>query len=462
MKEIKHGFLGKYFTYKKFGYEEPKVLTAEERAAEIASMIKPWKFEEAKIKPLFQFGMVGGSSQPSFDPMSLGNLQLWFDASDTDTLTLQGGNTYDDVMGWQSKGIIDLVLSPSSIDRAPYYYTNTQSIPMVVIGANQTTPANSVGLFNSNEYSMPLTSGYTAFIFANQPKLAPTSNIFNRELLILQQNDPTSSNSTFGQNRLAAGTITLNDFMRTGSTTGKQTGYVIPVTISAYTNTTTYSVYGVSMQYTGNTLNPLSSQSLFSGSMQNSTPRLAGFGFDNGFSGKTIDFFGLNSLQLTGSPLVGISNNTTSYREVSEILFYDKILTQAQVEQVVGYLNNKYTISASTGNKVFINYEMTGYTAEPSATTNQNTDLITYATGSRPLKFYYSTEGRAVVGVQGQEFLIQNPETIPAGKLTNWELTDVDGNIIEDEFDKPANSGGGVFALTASTYNLKMYVSDEP
>lgn len=73
MKEIKHGFLGKYFTYKKFGYQEPKVLTAEERAAEIASMLKPWKFEEDVIKPLFQLAMGAeqqGTPTPSPTPSS--------------------------------------------------------------------------------------------------------------------------------------------------------------------------------------------------------------------------------------------------------------------------------------------------------------------------------------------------------------------------------------------------------
>ena len=73
MKEIKHGFLGKYFTYKKFGYQEPKVLTAEDRAAEIASMIKPWKFQEDTIKPLFQLAMGAqqqGTPTPTMTPSS--------------------------------------------------------------------------------------------------------------------------------------------------------------------------------------------------------------------------------------------------------------------------------------------------------------------------------------------------------------------------------------------------------
>lgn len=490
MKEIKHGFLGKYHTYKKVGYEEPKQLTPEERAEQLAGMMKPWKFEAEKIKPLYQLAM-GAQQQgtptpsptpsstpapspsftptptptpsatppPSFNPASFGGLQLWFDASDTDTLTLQSGNTYDDVLGWQSKGLIDVVLSAESINRAPYYYTNAQNNPAVVLSTNQTTPANSVGIANFGEYSMPLTSGYTAFVFAHQPNSAGT-NILSRDLLVLIDNDNTTTNGTYGQNRINLGTIQFQDYMRTGTTTGKLTTYIIQPTNSAYTNTTTYTLWGGTMQYTGNTLNPLASETLFSGTQINSSPTAFGFGYDTGFSGKTIDGFGFNTTRTTGSWLYGVSNSTPTYREVNEVLFYDKILTQSQVDQVVEYLNNKWTISASTEDKIFLNYEYTGFTQPNSA--NAPVRLNNYATGFASLLFWYDTNGRAPIGYTGETFLFATPSTMPAGKVLNFEMYDEDNNLIYSEYDKGANYNGNLITLTASTYNAKLWVSDEP
>jgi len=54
MKEIKHGFLGKYKTYKKVGFEEMPP-TTEERAQAIREKLQPWVYDPDKIKIKYGF-----------------------------------------------------------------------------------------------------------------------------------------------------------------------------------------------------------------------------------------------------------------------------------------------------------------------------------------------------------------------------------------------------------------------
>lgn len=59
MKEIKHGFLGKWKTYKKVGFEEVPPST-EERQQELLNKMKPWEYDPKRIK--VKYGFVGGEA----------------------------------------------------------------------------------------------------------------------------------------------------------------------------------------------------------------------------------------------------------------------------------------------------------------------------------------------------------------------------------------------------------------
>ena len=61
MKEIRHGFLGKYFTYKKVGFKEVPP-TTEERRQDIINKMKPWVYDPDVIKVKFAF--IAGADEP--------------------------------------------------------------------------------------------------------------------------------------------------------------------------------------------------------------------------------------------------------------------------------------------------------------------------------------------------------------------------------------------------------------
>ena len=61
MKEIKHGFLGKWKTYKKVGFEEVPPST-EERQQELLNKMKPWEYDPKRIKVKYAF--IAGADEP--------------------------------------------------------------------------------------------------------------------------------------------------------------------------------------------------------------------------------------------------------------------------------------------------------------------------------------------------------------------------------------------------------------
>ena len=65
MKEIKHGFLGKYNTYKKVGFKEVPP-TTEERRQDIINKMKPWVYDPDVIKVKFAF--IAGADEPEPTP----------------------------------------------------------------------------------------------------------------------------------------------------------------------------------------------------------------------------------------------------------------------------------------------------------------------------------------------------------------------------------------------------------
>lgn len=65
MKEIKHGFLGKWKTYKKVGFEEVPPST-EERQQELLNKLKPWEYDPKRIKVKYAF--IAGADEPIPSP----------------------------------------------------------------------------------------------------------------------------------------------------------------------------------------------------------------------------------------------------------------------------------------------------------------------------------------------------------------------------------------------------------
>lgn len=72
MKEIKHGFLGKWNTYKKVGFKEVPP-TTEERAQAIREKLQPWIYDPEKIK--VKYGFVGGEELPPVETYYLQTAQ---------------------------------------------------------------------------------------------------------------------------------------------------------------------------------------------------------------------------------------------------------------------------------------------------------------------------------------------------------------------------------------------------
>jgi len=72
MNEIKHGFLGKWNTYKNKQFKEVPP-TTEERAKEIAEKLKPWVYDPEKLKLKFVGGYVesGGPTPPPVETYHL-------------------------------------------------------------------------------------------------------------------------------------------------------------------------------------------------------------------------------------------------------------------------------------------------------------------------------------------------------------------------------------------------------
>jgi hypothetical protein len=302
-----------------------------------------------------------GPAPTPFVPSSLGDLQLWFDASDTDTLSLVGGNTVDT---WTSKGLVDVVMSASTVARRPgYTTTGGEGGNAAVILYSASTPSNRSGMI-SEDYSksVNLTSGYTYIVMGKNISSKIANGVYNTSTLLNMWN--TGSTNSYAGQLFTSTQRNYSDYLQTGATTGFIHLYQSTYSTSAFTNTTAYVLNSLAVNYSNLYPGQNFGKNIISGNTISSSISTSGL---TSYTGKTIQGFGIGSTKSTGTE----SSSVLSNFEVYEILLYNKRLTDSELNQVENYLRDKWQYSVNTSNVALVNINYTGKT-------NQSNDYLRF------------------------------------------------------------------------------------
>jgi hypothetical protein len=308
---------------------------------------KKFDFEEA-LKPLGQKEIPVWQSVVSvntaaqaitpFDPSSIGGLAIWLDASDASTLTLVG----DRVQGWASKGLVPMTFSASTTARRPEYITTGGTGTFDAVKFNTaSTPTNRSGLMTETISGFSSNFGWSAFYIGKQIGLNPILNTYGtvNEIFNLWN---TQNTVVYGSSLTTMGNRTIIDYLITGTTAQ---GIIYTYTpnssgLSGFSIASPYLVQGFVEDYTNLSYNP-NSPKTYNYITDKIRSTQTGYGLST-FSGKTWNKFGLISNARTGTEVVSLSQTLELY----EVLFYNKVLTQSEFDDVLNYIDSKYSIPA--------------------------------------------------------------------------------------------------------------------
>jgi hypothetical protein len=274
---------------------------------------------------------------PSSTPYPLPlNPTLWYDATDSSTLTLinSGGTNY--VSSWQSKGTTTWSLSG----------TNTDTMP--VLSASTLMPGNpSCVRFTQNATT---TSRDALQSFNNTPIGHTGSTIFQVWAKPLGSNYTTSPSTIRIYSGLTNGSLAINNPIQqtamdsqllniTAAIQSQQIYGTIPsgFSISNF-SVPSYSAAGLNDKYIFQTRTPFTAG------------QFATWELNQSAGTNTTVFTGTTTTPQINSFTIGITTITTggtiNYTnmgvELCEVMYYDTVLTDSQVEQVELYLKDKW------------------------------------------------------------------------------------------------------------------------
>jgi hypothetical protein len=258
---------------------------------------------------------------------------LWYDATNVGSIDYitSGGTNY--VQNWRSIGVYQKTLSAATINTAPVWSGSSQmpGSPNVVRFVGSTVSGTTKVLSQRFDPTLIPQSGATIFIVVASPTGATYAS---------------SASSTFGfVSRLFSGNTTTGGF-DTGNLVNSSPQILSQGNLSAFGVTK----QGVTTQnqfaYTGTNLNNkflIAATYPFPTGYFEAEINQSGFTSPNLFTGNTFansfNQFSMGQIfQSAGTFNVNSVNNS----EVGEYMFFNRVLTQAEIEQVQDYLRDKW------------------------------------------------------------------------------------------------------------------------
>jgi hypothetical protein len=277
------------------------------------------------------------SITPSSTPYPLPlNPTLWFDSTDSSTITLlsSGGTNY--VSSWQSKGSVGWTLSGTNTDTMPVlsastlmpgnpscvrFTQNATTTSRDALQSFNNTPIGHTGSTIFQVWAKPSGSTYTT----SPSTIRIYSGLTNGSLAI---NNPIQQTAMDSQLINATGAIQLQQIYGTIPSGFSNSNFSIPA----------YSAAGLNDKFILQTRTPLTAG------------QFATFELNQSAGTNTTVFTGTTTTPQINSFTIGIttitSGGTITYTnmgvELCEVMYFDTVLTNTQVEQVELYLKDKW------------------------------------------------------------------------------------------------------------------------
>lgn len=385
------------------------------------------------------------SSGPTpFDPSSITGLKLWFDAEDTNTLSLNSGF----VESWTSKGDVPLVLTASTSTRRPQYITTggTGSSPAVLMLSSSTVGNRSLLTQQDSSQSYSLTSGYTIFFASKNTGTKSASGTYGSYHMFFYEYG--SSNAATNQTLRFETASNIQDNLKTGATSSYLAQYQNPGIITPYYwSGSAYTMKYVGMDYTDMGQYKFYGQDIYSGS-----PALtnAFWSFQTSYSGKTLNGMGLGGYNYVGTTYTQLSNIN---QEIYEILVYDRKLSTNNANQVMDYLRGKWDHVVDTSNLAIFDVNYTGKTSN----VNDNATFVSNTSPSYVL-------GNTYMGGFGMKYILGNGvqasfvnNLLSANTGINYTIKDSGNNIIESASCYKSSSTSPI-TYSAGTYSMNIEI----
>jgi hypothetical protein len=392
---------------------------------------------------------------PPFVPSSISDLQLWFDANDTDTLTtvVEGSNTY--VTQWYSKGNLTYPISAETTNRRPLFVTNAGDGTQNAVYFQNTGTTREV-LFNRGSQNMPTTSGFTMFWigrYAGNPALSGV--ITNVPAPI------TMWNSAYTNISSAEGiTFNLREITdRQPITSGSTTAYASTYEVNYRSNpnlleSSRYAFYGFSYDYTQNipTVQPQST-TIWGGNLAKLTSQTSGYTSNFSTQGKNLNSFGMMGYKLATTYVQSSAQNQPW--EMFEVLVYNRPLTTSEYSQVESYLENKWNPTVNTTGKAVINID---FSPGLQFTGTNFNDLAISASTLNQLQWagmWEDSGDRTILSANTQYHILTERNGVNPAKY-EFSLFDSSNNLITGAtcFDATTLAGAIPINLSAGTYTL--------
>lgn len=252
---------------------------------------------------------------------------LWYDASDTSTLTLSGsgGNNY--ITAWTSKGSFSKTLTASTITTAPIYSGSSTlpGAPNVVRFTTDATAGNRDFLGSVHNSQFITTTGTTIFQIISKPTNA-TAMIAGFRMY---------SGDTTGGFVAPTSKLSINSILGlNGLQQSQVVGYTGPSNQFNLQNTTAYT--------RGDNYLLTNVSAVNSGEFMNSY-------VNEFYSASTTAYIALtggsqvNAITLNGTAAAnGTITASNSSNEVAEIIVYNRVLSAGEITQVQNYLKSKW------------------------------------------------------------------------------------------------------------------------
>lgn len=391
----------------------------------------------------------GNVPQPSsgptpFDPSSITGLKLWFDAEDTNTLSLNSGL----VESWTSKGDVPLVLTASTSTRRPQYITTggTGSSPAVLMLSSSTVGNRSLLTQQDSSQSFNLTSGYTVFWAFKNSGTKTATGVYGSYPFYLYNFG--NSNTFVNQAMTFQTSSNITDNLRTGATTGFALTYQSPgASTPYYWSGTAYTIKYVAVDY-----NDLGQYKFYGQDIYSGSPAItnAFWSFQTSYTGKTINGMGIGGTNTAGTP----SALANIPEEIYEILVYDRKLSTNDANQVMDYLRSKWDHVVDTSNLAIFDVNYTGKTSN----VNDNATFVSNTSPSYVLgNSYMGGFGmKYILGNGVQASFVNNLPTANTG--VNYTIKDSGNNIIESASCYKSSSTTPI-TYSAGTYSMDIEIN---
>lgn len=254
-----------------------------------------------------------GTQPLGFVPTSISGCQLWLDASDVSTLSLN-------VTGWNDKSGNNTNLVSNASFLQPTYLSDSRSL-------NFTAVANTSSTVLENT-SVPAITSASITVFGVYRRISQSSNATTFQRLISMSTTDTSDTSAGFNINTAGGSV-----LRYERADANLQSSVVTLTDNFIITLALNGTSSAIESYAANT-----QTILFNGSSVGSST-----GVGNGTA------FNLTRIRLGSATSISNSNIGTSLFNgtISEVLFYSTILTPAQVQQIEGYLAWKWQLQGN-------------------------------------------------------------------------------------------------------------------